>query len=105
MHKNDVLVLLFLLAFYSPAYVDSRKVQFDLKEVGTEHRANYQKNLTALDVLDDLINAYKNTRMQLRIKTYSQFNQDKKKQSDFKVDSFKFKLKRDLLQQNHTRIK
>ncbi len=43
MHKTDVLVLIFLLAFYSPAFVDSRKVQFDLKEVGTEHRANYHK--------------------------------------------------------------
>ena len=100
MHKADVLFFICLIASFTPSLVNSRKVQFDLKEVSAEHRPNNHKNLTVLDVLDDLINAYKNTRMQLKIKTYSQFNQDKKKQSDFKVDSFKFKLKRDLQQRN-----
>ncbi len=102
MHKTDVFVLFFLLTSFSLALVTSRKVQFDLKEIGLDHRPNTHKNLTLLDVIDDLINAYKNTRMQLRIKAFSQFNQDKKKQSDFKVDSYKFKIKRDLEQHNLT---
>ena len=93
MYKKYAFIFIFIFVTFTLALVESRKVQFDLKEVAPQNKAN-KTALNTLDIIDSLLNAYKNARMHLSIKTYSQFNQNKKKQSDIKVDSFKFKIKR-----------
>ena len=74
---------------------ECRKIQLNVKErVPSAEEADKTKDLNLYGLIDSIMNAFNKARMVLTIKAYSQFNEDKHKQSDIKLDSYKFKIKR-----------
>jgi hypothetical protein len=105
--RLEFLISLFLIVIIASELgrIETRKIQLDLKDntpSKTETTVD-KKEPSILSVIDSMVNAFNNARMILNIKTYSQFNKDTRKQSDIKLDSYKFKIKRSLMSPRKTK--